>query len=123
MHFQIFVILHNYCTNRLTVFRMMVCVCMFWEAIFVLINPYYQLSTSLLNDYAVHVYSNTNLFQQVHECMTDIPCQRSKCFTLVSFYSQDTHYSLIKAMTVMEISTFHEIGTTYYLNDCPLGGE
>ena len=51
------------------------------------------------------------------------PADNPHAFTPVSFYSQDTHYSLIKAMTVMEISTFHEIGTTYFPNDCPLGGD
>ena len=43
-------------------------------------------------------------------------------FTPVSFYSQDTHYSLIKAMAVMEVSTFYEIGNTKYPGQCPLDG-
>ena len=43
-------------------------------------------------------------------------------FTPVGFYSQDTHYSLIKAMAVMEISTFYEIGTTKYPGKCPIDG-
>ena len=46
----------------------------------------------------------------------------ANAFTPVSFYSQDTHYSLIKAMAVMEISTFYEIGSTKYPGQCPLDG-
>jgi histidine decarboxylase len=41
-------------------------------------------------------------------------------FTPVAFYSEDTHYSVIKAMQVMEIKTFYELGTEHYPDDNPL---
>ena len=50
------------------------------------------------------------------------PKENENSFTPVSFYSQDTHYSLIKAMAVMEISTFYQIGTSKYPGKCPLPG-
>jgi histidine decarboxylase len=40
--------------------------------------------------------------------------------TPVAFYSEDTHYSIIKAMRVMAIQTFYEIGTEKYPNENPL---
>ena len=50
------------------------------------------------------------------------PKENPNAFTPVSFYSQDTHYSLIKAMAVMEISTFYQLGNTKYPGQCPLPG-
>jgi len=41
-------------------------------------------------------------------------------FTPIAFYSEDTHYSIIKAMSVLEIKTFYELGTELYPNDNPL---
>jgi histidine decarboxylase len=40
--------------------------------------------------------------------------------TPVAFYSEDTHYSIIKAMRVMAIPTFYEIGTEKYPQENPL---
>ena len=48
--------------------------------------------------------------------------QSPNAFTPVAFYSEDTHYSLVKAMAVMEISTFYEIGNTNYPGQCPIAG-
>ena len=45
--------------------------------------------------------------------------QSENAFTPVVFYSQDTHYSLIKAMAVMEINTFYSIGSSKYPGKCP----
>ncbi len=42
--------------------------------------------------------------------------------TPVAFYSEDTHYSLTKAMRVLGIPTFFELGTKLYPKECPLGG-
>ena len=50
---------------------------------------------------------------------TDKPNQ----FTPVAFYSQDAHYSIVKGLTVLEIPSFYEIGTSLYPNECPLGGD
>ena len=44
-------------------------------------------------------------------------------FTPVAFFSEDSHYSLIKSTTVLEIKTFYELGTELYPNDNPLGGD
>jgi len=44
----------------------------------------------------------------------------SHMFTPISFYSEDTHYSVIKAMEVLEIKTFYEVGTEVYPNENPL---
>ncbi len=41
-------------------------------------------------------------------------------YTPVAFFSQDTHYSIIKAMRVLSISTFSEIGQKYYPNKNPI---
>ncbi|MDC0744731.1 pyridoxal-dependent decarboxylase [Polyangium mundeleinium] len=38
----------------------------------------------------------------------------------IAFYSQDTHYSIIKAMRVLDIRTFYEVGTERYPRDNPL---
>ena len=46
--------------------------------------------------------------------------QSENAFTPVAFYSQDTHYSLIKAMAVMEVNTFYSIGSNKYPGMCPL---
>lgn len=40
--------------------------------------------------------------------------------TPVAFYSEDTHYSIIKAMRVMAIHNFYEIGTEKYPQSNPL---
>ena len=44
-------------------------------------------------------------------------------FTPVAFFSEDSHYSLIKSTTVLEVKTFYELGNELYPNDCPLGGD
>jgi histidine decarboxylase len=42
-------------------------------------------------------------------------------YTPIAFFSADTHYSIVKAMRVLAIQTFYEVGTRLYPNDCPLG--
>ena len=44
-------------------------------------------------------------------------------FTPVAFYSEDSHYSLIKSVTVLEIKTFYQLGNELYPDECPLGGD
>lgn len=41
-------------------------------------------------------------------------------YTPVAFFSEDTHYSIIKAMRVLQIPTFYEIGKKYYPGENPL---
>ena len=43
-----------------------------------------------------------------------------KAHTPVAFYSQDTHYSIVKAMRVLAIDTFYEIGSRYYKGKNPI---
>lgn len=43
-------------------------------------------------------------------------------FIPVAFYSQDSHYSLAKSTTALEIKTFYELGNELYPNDNPLPG-
>lgn len=38
----------------------------------------------------------------------------------VAFYSEDSHYSIIKAMRVLDIPTFHEVGTREHPGRCPI---
>ncbi|WP_395298002.1 histidine decarboxylase [Kitasatospora hibisci] len=38
----------------------------------------------------------------------------------VAFFSEDTHYSLTKAVRVLNIETFHAVGEAEYPDDCPL---
>jgi len=46
------------------------------------------------------------------------PKDSPNAYTPVAFYSQDTHYSIVKAMRVLTIATFNEIGSGNYT--CPL---
>lgn len=38
----------------------------------------------------------------------------------VAFYSEDTHYSFAKAVRVLNVETFHAVGTELYPDECPL---
>ena len=49
--------------------------------------------------------------------------ENPNAYTPIVFYSQDSHYSLIKLMQVLETKTFYEVGTEFYPDDCPLGGD
>lgn len=46
--------------------------------------------------------------------------QSPHSFTPVAFYSADTHYSVVKAMRVLGIHTFYELGTNEYPGQCPV---
>ncbi|MGW2659063.1 hypothetical protein ACWC1D_36240, partial [Streptomyces sp. NPDC001478] len=47
--------------------------------------------------------------------------ERSVAFRPVAFYSEDTHYSVTKAVHVLGIETFHDVaGALYRPEDCPL---
>lgn len=41
-------------------------------------------------------------------------------YTPVAFFSEDTHYSIIKAMRVLQIPTFYDLGKKLYPNQNPL---
>jgi histidine decarboxylase len=38
----------------------------------------------------------------------------------IVFYSEDTHYSVVKAMRILEMTTFFEVGSTKYPGLCPI---
>ncbi|ATC96700.1 pyridoxal-dependent decarboxylase [Pseudoalteromonas tunicata] len=41
----------------------------------------------------------------------------------IAFFSEDTHYSISKAIHAMGIPSFYDIGSEFYPNECPLGGD
>jgi len=49
-----------------------------------------------------------------------VPEDNPNAYTPVAFYSEDTHYSIVKAMQVFAIQTFYEIGTEKYPECNPL---
>jgi histidine decarboxylase len=53
---------------------------------------------------------------------TEHPDLRNRnAFTPTAFYSADTHYSFTKAVRVLGIQTFSELGKLLYPDECPLG--
>ncbi len=52
----------------------------------------------------------------------DAPEDNPNAFTPVAFYSEDTHYSIIKAMGVLDIATFYDLGRTLFPGECPIAG-
>lgn len=59
--------------------------------------------------------SRNLIYQKAHP-----PKNNPHAYTPVAFYSEDTHYSLVKAMQALEINTFYEIGTRDYPEQNPL---
>lgn len=51
------------------------------------------------------------------------PTGKENMYRPVAFFSEDTHYSFTKAVRVLAIPTFYELGTAEYPTECPLGGE
>jgi histidine decarboxylase len=49
------------------------------------------------------------------------PEGKENAFTPVAFYSEDTHYSIIKIMRILGIQTFNTLGNGKYPGQCPLG--
>ena len=41
----------------------------------------------------------------------------------VAFFLEDSHYSLVKCSTVLEVKTFYELGNELYPHECLLGGD
>jgi histidine decarboxylase len=50
------------------------------------------------------------------------PEDNPNAFSPVAFYSEDTHYSIIKIMRILGIQTFSALGKSLYPEACPLGG-
>jgi len=49
------------------------------------------------------------------------PADNPNAYTPVAFYSEDTHYSIIKIMRILGIQTFYELGSNLFPGQCPLG--
>ena len=49
------------------------------------------------------------------------PPDKPNAYTPVAFYSEDTHYSIIKIMRILGIQTFYELGTGLFPDQCPIG--
>ena len=48
---------------------------------------------------------------------------KENAHTPIAFYSQDTHYSVVKAITMLHIKTYYEVAMELYPDSCPLDGE
>ena len=48
---------------------------------------------------------------------------KENAHTPIAFYSQDTHYSVVKAITMLHIKTYYEVAMELYPDSCPLGGK
>jgi histidine decarboxylase len=51
-----------------------------------------------------------------------VPQANPHAYTPLAFYSEDTHYSVIKIMRILGIQTFYEVGKNMYPGQCPLKG-
>ena len=51
------------------------------------------------------------------------PDDNPNALSPVAFYSHETHYSIAQALEAMAVSSFYEIGTKTYPEQCPLGTE
>lgn len=78
--------------------------------------------TRLLWVSAVRHSRTDNLDEQNADAPQADGTQSDNGFTPVAFYSEDTHYSFTKAVRVLGIQTFAELGNLLYEHDCPLGG-
>ncbi|WP_246150813.1 pyridoxal-dependent decarboxylase [Streptomyces qinzhouensis] len=48
------------------------------------------------------------------------PDDNPNAYSPVAFFSQETHYSHIKAMRVLDIPTFYDLGGSLYPGECPI---
>ncbi|MCO5595583.1 hypothetical protein L7F22_049628 [Adiantum nelumboides] len=53
----------------------------------------------------------------------DAPIENPNAYTPVAFFSEDTHYSISKCMTMLEIRTFYAEGREKYPNQCPISDD
>lgn len=65
-----------------------------------------------INGRSVKAQKSLNYYQ------VQAPKENPNAYTPIAFYSQDTHYSIVKAMRVLNYSTFNEIGSGKF--ECPL---
>ncbi|MCO5563392.1 hypothetical protein L7F22_017033 [Adiantum nelumboides] len=53
-----------------------------------------------------------------HQC--DTPAESCHAHTPIAFFSEDTHYSISKCMTMLQIRTFYAEGREKYPGQCPI---
>ena len=53
----------------------------------------------------------------------ELPSKNLNAYTPIVFYSEDTHTSVSKALEMLELKTFYDVGSDQYPKDCPLGAE
>jgi histidine decarboxylase len=46
--------------------------------------------------------------------------ENPNAYTPITFYSQDTHYSVVKAVRILELTTFYQEGNAKYPGQCPI---
>ncbi|WP_409524136.1 hypothetical protein [Nitrincola sp. MINF-07-Sa-05] len=63
---------------------------------------------------------NTRTETSLYKFQPDASGDSPNAYTPVAFYSEDTHYSIIKAMEIEKIDTFGELGNRLYPEDNPL---
>ncbi|KHT39141.1 pyridoxal-dependent decarboxylase [Vibrio sinaloensis] len=57
---------------------------------------------------------------QVYAHYPKTPLHKPNAYTPVAFFSEDTHYSIVKAMAVEKIETFGDLGNRLYPDDNPV---
>jgi histidine decarboxylase len=50
------------------------------------------------------------------------PQGQPNAYRPVAFFSEDTHYSIVKALRTLAIDSFHELGESRYPGQCPFNG-
>ncbi|ELM6649000.1 TPA: glutamate decarboxylase [Vibrio vulnificus] len=66
-------------------------------------------------------HGRTITTSQLYAHYPQAPQENPNAYTPVAFFSEDTHYSIVKAMSVEKIETFGALGNRLYPNDNPLG--
>ena len=64
--------------------------------------------------------------KKMPKCVTveaKLPNDNPNAYTPIVFYSEDTHGSISKAVEMLELKTFYNVGIDQYPKDCPLGTE
>ncbi|HDY7711224.1 TPA: glutamate decarboxylase [Vibrio vulnificus] len=65
-------------------------------------------------------HGRTITTSQLYAHYPQAPQENPNAYTPVAFFSEDTHYSIVKAMAVEKIDTFGSLGNRLYPNDNPL---
>ena len=80
-------------------------------------NARNYLSGKYVNEESKGILSNYHYSQCI------LPVDNPNAFSPVVFYSQEVHYSFMKATEALVIPSFYEIGSQKYPSECPLGSD